>query len=220
MMIVFSGLDCSGKSTQIEILSSSLIENNKKVFKFWSRGGYTQGMQRLKDLSRFLLGKKLPKAGKSKSREQSFQRPLVRKVWLSLAIIDLIFFYSIWLRLKKWMGHVVICDRYIIDTEVDFKLNFPMENVSNWWLWKLMKWMALKPNCHFVSLIPVAVSVVRSTQKFEPFPDSPEVLAQRLDAYERGLKSDTNLIFIDGMLPIPEVSIKVNQIISEKNSKG
>ena len=37
------------------------------------------------------------KGGNSKQREQSFSNQLVRKIWLSFAIIDLIYFYSLYL---------------------------------------------------------------------------------------------------------------------------
>ena len=48
--IVFSGLDCSGKSTQIEFLRKEFSDREKNNLVFWSRGGYTPGFQKLKDL--------------------------------------------------------------------------------------------------------------------------------------------------------------------------
>ena len=52
-VLVFSGLDCAGKSTQIDILEKTYSELGGKIFCFWSRGGYTPGFQFLKDCIRF-----------------------------------------------------------------------------------------------------------------------------------------------------------------------
>lgn len=212
-MIVFSGLDCSGKSTQIAILRNKVSSKKKKPYVFWSRGGYTPGIQMLKDLFRKVGGKKLPKPGKTKKREEAFSRPIVRKIWLFLALLDLIYFYAIFLRFKELFGYSVICDRYILDTSIDFKLNFPQENVENWLTWKFLNFVALVPKHTFVSLIPVEVSVLRSKDKFEPFPDSPEVLQKRLEYYTNALSKNKKLIYIDGLKSIKEVTSKVDSYI-------
>ena len=90
-MIAFSGLDGAGKSTQIELLKIYFEESGNKVVLFWSRGGYSPGMQSLKALMRKSKISSIPPHGRSKQREKSFSNPYVRKIWLSLAIIDLIF---------------------------------------------------------------------------------------------------------------------------------
>ena len=125
-IVVFSGMDGAGKSTQIELLRSHLNANDQDPVVLWSRGGYTPGMNWLKSLLRKGPSKSaLPDAGPSQARTQAFKRPLVRKVWLSLAIMDLLLLYGVWLRWKKIRGQVVICDRFLDDTALDLKLNFP-----------------------------------------------------------------------------------------------
>ena len=104
MVIEFSGLDCSGKSTQIEFLRERLIEKNKKVLVFWSRGGYTPGFQKLKDILRFIFGEKLPESGNSQKRDKAFSNPFIRKIWITFAILDLILFYSLYLRFKYFLN--------------------------------------------------------------------------------------------------------------------
>lgn len=197
-MIVFSGLDGAGKSTQIELLKEHFEKQGKKVKYFWSRGGYTPGIQGLKDLMRKFNSKSIPAQGPSKEREQSFSNPLVRKIWLALAILDLIFFYGAYIRLKSFTGLIVICDRYIFDTSIDFKLNFPQENVDKWLIWKLMLFFAMKPNKHFVLTIPVEESLRRSKLKDEPFPDSEETLKNRLNDYLKFIGQSSLVIHVDG----------------------
>ena len=211
--IVFSGLDCSGKSTQIELLKKSFTERGQKNIVFWSRGGYTPGFQKLKDLIRKLSGEKLPKPGHTPQREEALSNPFVRRVWLTLALLDLFYYYVIYLRLKSFTGNKIICDRYLLDTNIDFKLAYPLSKTDKWVLWRLVKFFALKPDFHFVSTIPVPESVIRSKFKFEPFPDSPETLAKRLDLYNIELKKDKTLLFIDGMRDINDIKKQINKLV-------
>ena len=212
-IIYFSGLDCSGKSTQIELLSKSLEKNNQKVFIFWSRGGYTDGFQKLKDVLRAFSGQKLPKAGNSSQRDKALSNPIIRHVWLSIAMLDLFYYYVIYLRIKYLLGYNIICDRYLMDTNIDFKLTYPQNNTDKWLLWKLIEIFALKPDFHFVSTIPVKESVIRSKFKFEPFPDSPEILAQRLELYNRDMKKNKSLIFIDGMREMHNIHEQIHDLL-------
>ena len=213
LFIVFSGLDCSGKSTQIDLLKKEFENRDKKSTVFWSRGGYTPGFQFLKDILRKFFKKNLPKPGFSKQREKALSNPFILNIWLTIAIFDLIFYYSIFLRLKKYFGYNIICDRYLIDTNIDFKLTYDERKVESWLLWKLLKLLACKPDYHFVSTIPVDISVKRSKDKFEPYPDSPEVLEQRLVLYKKFINQDSNLLFIDGLEPVKKISNDIKRIL-------
>lgn len=213
--IYFSGLDCSGKSTQIEILKKKFENDNLKVLIFWSRGGYTPGFQKLKDILRMFSGNELPKPGNSPKRDKALSNPIVRRVWLSIAMIDLFYYYVIYLRVKYLFGYNIICDRHLLDTNIDFKLAYPQSNTDKWILWKLIKFFAMKPDFHFVSTIPVKESVIRSKFKFEPFPDSPETLEKRLDLYNVGLKNDEKLFFIDGMRDLNEIKEQINKLVTQ-----
>ena len=213
-LIVFSGLDGAGKSTQIELLIEYYKNSESKVYYFWSRGGYTPGIQNFKKCMRRFNSNKIPvNQGHSKERDKSFNNPLIRKVWLSLAIIDLIFFYGIYLRYKSYNGFKIICDRYIFDTSLDFRLNFPQENVNNWLLWKLMLFFAMKPYKHFVLTIPIKESLRRSKLKNEPFPDSEETLSSRLSHYLRSTHQCSKNIHINGTDSVNKIhKFVINQL--------
>ena len=213
MHIFFSGLDCSGKSTQIEILKERFEKDNRKVLVFWSRGGYTPGFQKLKDVLRMFSGKKLPTPGHSPKREKTLSNPIVKRIWLSIAMIDLFYYYVIYLRVKHLFGYNIICDRYLLDTNIDFKLAYPEVKTDRWVLWRLIKFFAMKSHYHFVSTIPVKESVIRSKNKFEPFPDSPETLEKRLALYNAELKDDEKLVFIDGMRDLNEIKEEINSLV-------
>ena len=215
-VIFFSGLDCSGKSTQIDVLSRKLEEANQRTLVFWSRGGYTNGFQFLKDILRKFSGKNLPEPGFTPQREKALANVYIRRIWLSLAMIDLFFYYVIYLRVKYWLGYIIICDRHLLDTNIDFKLTYPQNRTDEWVLWKSIKFLSLKPDLHFVSTVPVSESVIRSKFKFEPFPDSPEVLSERLNLYNKDLIENESLIFIDGLKNKKEITTEINDLVNQR----
>lgn len=216
MLIVFSGTDGAGKSTQIEKLSNKLTLDGKQTVYLWSRGGYTPLISYFKKIVRKLLGNKLPKAGQSKNRDVMLEKKSVSSIWLFLAIVDLILLYGIYVRFLRVTGKVVICDRYVQDTYLDFKNNFPNGFNSESLLWKFLKFLAPEPNVSYLLFVPVKVSQERSLLKNEPFPDSEETLVFRLKNYlDENIFPSTKYIKIDCQKPIDEIH---QEIIKELNS--
>ena len=183
MLLIFSGLDGAGKSTQINLLVDWFEKRGNKVSCLWARGGYTPGFEILKRFLRLLLGKGLPTPGKSISRKKKLARWSVAKLSLPIAILDLIFFWGVYLRLQRLKSHIVICDRYLDDTRLDFKQNFPHVKLESMFIWHLMNWLIPKPDMSVLLWVSVKKSVERSLLKNEPFPDSPQVLKWRLSFY-------------------------------------
>lgn len=126
----------------------------------------------------------MPESGHTRRRERAFKSPATRRAWLWLALLDLIKVYAVQVRLWRWRGRTVICDRYLWDTLVDFRLNFPQEAVEKSLLWRALDRLTPRPDAAFLMLIPVEESVRRSDLKGEPFRDSIEVLRERLSQYE------------------------------------
>lgn len=209
-MIAFSGLDGAGKSTQIDLVAKKYKSLGSKSMVLWARGGYTPGMKFIKNL--FKISKQTSKKESHKrvnSREKSFSKPIIRKIWLTLSIIDLILLYGFYVRIKEFFGVKIICDRYTYDTFLDFKLNFPLEKVEKWMLWKLLLIVSVKPKKHFVITIPILESQRRSKLKNEPFPDSKEVLESRLNRYLKYVFTDKDIIHIDGTNEIEVIHSKI-----------
>ena len=94
-IISISGIDGAGKSTQIGFIKKKLLRENKKVFIFWSRIGYTSGFQFIKDILRLLFRNQLPKAGNTKKRKKALKNRIVSNLWIFLAIMDLFYYYVI-----------------------------------------------------------------------------------------------------------------------------
>jgi len=196
-MIVFSGLDGAGKSTQINVLIDFYQNKRKRVYYFWSRGGYTPGMLLLKALLRKAGSNIIPeKSGESIERDKIFKNSRIQKAWITLAIIDLIFYYGIWLR-YKCINNIVICDRYLVDTQIDFERNFSGLDLQRLFLWKLLVRIAPKPDLYFLLMITPKESVKRSILKNEPFPDSLDTLNFRYEKYDSISLQEGKIIRVD-----------------------
>lgn len=186
--IALSGIDGAGKSTQLDLIKKHFEKNEQPVISLWTRGGNTSGINALKALIRKLAGKKLPPSGHSIKRDQMLEKAWIQRVWLILAIMDLIRIYSVVLRWWLFKGKVVICDRYLWDTYIDFKIMFPNIDVKNWMLWKFLVWLTPVPDKAVLLMIPLDLSEKRCLQKYEPFPDTPQRRKKRYELYKNTSK--------------------------------
>lgn len=210
MLIVFSGTDGAGKSTQIAKLDEALRNQGERTARFWARGGYTPLFSFLKAGMRRAKPGSLPKPGVSTERVQRFQSSRVRKIWLTIAILDLVLCYVVWLRAKLWMGKTVLCDRYLEDTLLDFGRNFPQERVGQWLVWRVLVDLSPMPDCRFLLLVPPEESARRGKLKNEPFPDSPETLAWRYTGYQELAKGGDWLV-LDCLQSIDQVQMRIRE---------
>jgi dTMP kinase len=92
--------------------------------------------------------------------------------------------YAVNIRWKLWRGTTVICDRYLWDTLIDFKIMFPDVCIEKWILWKILAWCSPVPSVEYLLMIPIETSEKRCLQKYEPFPDTPERRSRRYRLYK------------------------------------
>lgn len=211
MLITFSAIDGAGKSTQVEQLKAYLQQQKCDPVCLWTRGGYTSWFNFLKEAVRCVARGKLPVSGPSQKRDAYFRKNWIQKFWLALAILDLARVYVIQVRFWLWHGNPVLCDRYVWDTLIDFKVSFPNVAVEKWWIWKSLVWLAPRPHIAFLFTISAEESERRCQVKYEPFPDSPSRRAERHRFYQ---KLDNLSIWrkIDGCQPVDRV---FQEIVSE-----
>lgn len=186
MLVSISGIDNAGKTTQIENLLAYFKEKNTKAVRIWSRGGYTPLYTWLKTMVRRFLRGKLPEPGKSPQREKLLQTGNISKIWLLLAISDLILYYGIYIRIQKYLfRRIILADRYLIDTYIDFRLNFSRIPFYNWYIWKLLLAVTPAPDKSIFLSIPLDIALKRAETKKEPFPDSNEIRILRFRYYKK-----------------------------------
>jgi len=109
MVIVFSGLDGAGKSTQIELLLEYLRQQGQRPVYLWVRGEYTPVFSAVKAFVRRLSGGRVvPPSGHSTARTQAMGQPWKRRLWLTLALLDLVLVYGVQVRWWRWRGRSVV----------------------------------------------------------------------------------------------------------------
>ena len=210
-LIVFGGIDSSGKSTQIEKVKTHLLAKNIKVKVIWSRGGYTPLFNLFKTGLKMIIPNSIPKPGESEERNQTFNKKYIRILWLNIALVDMILFYDIYFRILKIFGYTVIADRYLWDTYIDFKLKFNNDNFERGVLWKTLIHFSLSPNLSYLLTIPVDESIRRSNLKNEPFSENLNQRKKRISFYQDLIKKGKWNHIIDGMRPIDEVWSNIRQ---------
>ena len=220
LLIVFSGLDGAGKSTQIELLIDHLRTEGRDPIYWWTRGGYTPLFSALKSLLRHLSRHRLvPPPGDTPQRTRTLARPGLRRLWLVVALLDLLLVYGLQVRWWLWHGKYVVCDRYLWDTQVDFRLNFAADNVEQWILWRLLARISPRPGAAFLLLIPVEEAIIRIEQKAVPYQESASVLAQRLAQYQ-ALAQNGHWLVLDGRRSIADLAGEIQDQVQTLNCTG
>lgn len=215
MLIEFSGLDCAGKSTQINLMVDYLSSRGYAVKTVWSRGGYTPGITWLKNLARGGKGK-TPEQMTVEEREAKVNaKPQGGRLLLWLSIIDLIVYWGIVFRIWSRGKNALLCDRYLSDTFIDFTLKYPKMRFERWLVWQLLLKVYRKPDCSFVLTITPEESMRRSNLKFEPFPEPQEKREKRLNLYLQEIKSGRWQYEIDCMRPIDVIHQELKSKIDE-----
>lgn len=210
-MISFSGIDCGGKSTQIEKVKSYLNEKGKRCRVIHSRGGYTPMLEFFKTMIR------KDRAGSDtdheKYRAEVHGSPKKRKLLLWLSIFDLGVYYGIWFRLVELFGTTILADRYFWDSCIDFRMKYPEFDFENWLVWKIAKKICKKPQHSVIYTIPAELSMYRSTLKHEPWPEPVEVRRDRIERYMKEIAKGRWKHVIDATSSIEEVFEETIRVI-------
>src|SRR5687767_973907 len=97
-LITFSGSDCSGKSTQLRLLSEELERQGRHTVRFWFRPGYSAMLDSARRLVRRLSPSALPGPRETAARERAFARGGVKTAWVAVALFDMLVQYGVVIR--------------------------------------------------------------------------------------------------------------------------
>lgn len=213
-MISFSGIDCAGKSTQIEKTYKYLQQKNIRCKVIHSRGGYTPLLEWLKNLIRS------DKSGSGiehmQYRETVHSNPKKRKLLLWVSILDLALYYGVWFRLIELTGRMILADRYFWDSYIDFQMKYSEHNFETWNVWKFAQKIYLKPKKALIYTIPAELSMYRSTLKDEPWPEAIDVRRNRIEHYLYEISKNRWTDVIDASDSIDDVFCKTISVIESE----
>jgi len=183
-LITLSGVDCSGKTTQLELLAKALSSAGKRVKQVWFRPGYSQEMDLLRKVVRKASPSVMPRHTESKAREQVFAKSGVSESWVAMALLDCFLQCACKVRIYLAQGYTVICDRFLADAQLDLLLRFPhLQSIYKPSLWALRA-LAPTPDHALLLNLPYELLDARIEAKNEPFPDAEDVRIQRWQAYQ------------------------------------
>ena len=214
-MISFSGIDGSGKGTQIALVEDYFRASNIKYKTIWARGSWTPGIELVKKIVRRDHG--FSEEEKQKYREEARTNPRKQKIILLLSIIDLYWYFGLYYRLIGLCGTVVICDRYIWDTLADFRVNFSKHNIENWIIWKMLLKVIPKPHSSFIFVISAEQSIERGLRKKEAHMESLDVKSRKIEEYMNLIHQGKWSHVVDGKLTVTEIHNIVLEEITNEN---
>lgn len=207
-IIVFSGIDGCGKSTQIRELAAYLKKIDRKHIVIWARPGSTPILMKLKKIARSLLFF-LPSEGRSEERDKLLKRKIGR-LWFYLSLVELIYIYRIKSVLLALLGYIVICDRHLLDSFIDFKI-MGLINSDEKYINIFLSSLLIKADKFFFE-ISVDESVRRCEMKWEPYPDTIEEKIKRMEYYRHYLPM-SDYIILNGFDNSENLHAKVISII-------
>ncbi len=208
MIITLSGIDCSGKSTQLEHLERALRDRGQRVRRVWYRPGYSREMDALRAVVRRVRSGALPTTADPDARQRAFARPGVGRAWIGMAVVDTLLQYGVKVRAASAAGEVVLCDRYVEDALLDLRLRFPSDWDGSGRLARLLRAACPRPDLALLLMLSHAEMLRRQGEKQEPFPDPPALRDARFDAYSE-LARGGRLTVIEAGRPIDVVHADV-----------
>ncbi len=210
-MISFSGIDGAGKSTQIELVKRLYEERGKKYKVIWGRGGWTPGLEFVKNLIR--TDKKLDARAREEYRLAVHKNIRKKKLLLIGAILDLYIYFGVYYRFLGLFGREVICDRYIWDTYVDWKVNYAMFNFENWLIWKLLLLIIPYPSTSIILSISPEESTRRCNFKIDDLTESEELRMSKIDLYFQLIEDQKWTHNVNSQKTIEEVFSEIKNIL-------
>ena len=210
-MISISGIDCGGKSTQIEKVLEELKSRNIRCRVIHSRIGYTPVLEFIKTAIR--SDKNMSANERAEYREKVHSNSKKRKLLLWLSIADMALYYGVYFRFVELFGTTILADRYFWDSYIDLMMKYEEMEYEKWLVWKLFNKLYLKPECSIIYVIPAEVSMYRSTLKDEPWPEPIEVRRERIALYMEQIEKGRWDHVIDATQSIDEVYEKTMEII-------
>jgi thymidylate kinase len=196
-LISISGIDGSGKSTQIARLRAVFEAAGESVTVIWYRPGYSTRLDGVRRFVRRFVPEVLPTTDAPERREAAFGRPAVRRAWILTALIDSLVEWGALVRWHLARGRVVICDRYVVDAKIDFVLRFGSGSRTLRHLLRLIERACPTPDTSLLLALPFDEMLRRVEDKEEPFPESLPNRRIRYEAY-RDPKVRSGLTIIDG----------------------
>lgn len=214
-LIVFTGIDGSGKTTQAKLLTTSLKQDGLYVSYVWSRWEpflLKHFIRRWKNKATRNIDTSRGSREEIKWEKQRLLRnPVVRWLWLTLFFIDYGFQIFKKIRLGLLKKQIIISDRVFYDSVIDQAVNLGknkdwlLNSLDSFW----MKFFFPEPDIVIYIDCPEEIAFSRKRDEHTP---NIEYLIERRKLYLE-LAGKYNWIKLDGTLPINEIAVKIKNMV-------
>jgi len=178
-LVTFSGADGSGKTQHAMALVSAMSEYVKAEY-FWSRCASSGPYRLLRAAGRLLLTRGDDRSRPWVDRRVSLSSPLRRAVWVYLVVLDLLWQYSVHVRLPMLRGRVVVCDRYAWDAAAELEASLAPGDWASRLAIRLLLALSPRPDMNFLLRAPDSVLAQRKQEQTDP-----RYLSALTEAYQR-----------------------------------
>jgi dTMP kinase len=212
LIISFSGLDGSGKTTQMKLLMDRLRELNYPIKYNYVRFACTKRINKIKSVLEKNNDESYSIANAQAENDDDLKKDSIfRRLYLYIAYLDLILEYLI-IRFHKKQGHVVICDRYYWDCYVIFQYKEIFKPIDKY-IWSHIKRIALEPDIPLYFKISAEDAYQRIMDREDDF-ESLSRLKKRIELYEK-VELTVNWEIIDATKPIEEIQNRIWNEVQE-----
>lgn len=200
-VIAFSGIDGSGKTTQISALRAAFENCAIKTETIWFRcfcspmSKFLQSIRNQKTINHNSINTKEINT----SVNESTRGRIILYFEHIFATIELFYIYAIKVRYFKLFDRVVFLDRCLLDMGVELDLRYPGHPFTSSLLWRFLTWCSVSPDIHI--FIDANSGVVEQRQ----FDESIAMLKKTEVGYQR-LLDEFNVSSISAQKPINTIA--------------
>ncbi len=213
LLIAFSGVDGSGKSTQVELLEESLSRVDKKALRIRSRWRPVLSLPLLVVMRRLGYAR-IHRAGGVYIVETLLpRRGGLTALWCFLTQVENIVKTGVKLVFPLLLGKIVICDRYVLDMLIDGMAGLHDSSDQIRFGFKLLRLLP-KPDFAFFMDIDPEVAFKRK-------PDLPSLgdYVERLQLY-RELSSQWSVRIVDARVSARSIQDRIWEVMNFKSLDG
>jgi thymidylate kinase len=178
MIVSFSGIDGSGKTVHIRSLIEAFAAADIEARSYWTRFGSSARKRSSGDASAGNAGPS-DTAASLERRRGRLRNPGMRFGWLTCNLTALVLRYNWRARLKRRLGGVMICDRYVYDAVVEIGASLPDDPRLSRWTERWLIRLCPRPDVAWLLDVPADVSVRRQADEGGSTASAEELSRQR-----------------------------------------